>query len=211
MVPRWCSLPRLRSGARGADDTRAPTHRMPGQERRSGTPPSSGTSPPDARSRLTASPTAMSMAKATAANSVVPRGLRMAGSNDRRQCCRAPHRRSRTPARGGLVAATIEPAANHRPCARRRGRATPARIRPVVPASEERGDGGMAPPLRRRHRVIPRVLLRSHRRRHVRLAGATSALSPSRLGHVHGRGVLSRAVAGLEEVLAERRPPCDPY
>jgi len=30
-------------------------------------------------------------------------------------------------------------------------------------------------------------------------------------GHVHGRGVLSRAVAGLEEVLAERRPPCDPY
>jgi hypothetical protein len=30
------------------------------------------------------------------------------------------------------------------------------------------------------------------------------------LGHVHGRGVLSRAVAGLEEVLAERRPPCDP-
>jgi hypothetical protein len=31
------------------------------------------------------------------------------------------------------------------------------------------------------------------------------------LGHVHGRGVLSRAVAGLDEVLAERRPPCDPY
>jgi len=29
-------------------------------------------------------------------------------------------------------------------------------------------------------------------------------------GHVHGRGVVSRAVAGLWEVLAERRPPCDP-
>jgi len=35
--------------------------------------------------------------------------------------------------------------------------------------------------------------------------------NPAFRGHVHGRGVLSRAVAGLEEVLAERRPPCDPY
>jgi hypothetical protein len=39
----------------------------------------------------------------------------------------------------------------------------------------------------------------------------TSASARQGSGHVHGRGVLSRAVAGLEEVLAERRPPCDPY
>jgi len=30
-------------------------------------------------------------------------------------------------------------------------------------------------------------------------------------GHVHGRGVLGRAVGGLEKALAKRRPPCDPY
>jgi hypothetical protein len=42
-----------------------------------------------------------------------------------------------------------------------------------------------------------------------RLSIPTSRMA-SVFGHVHGRGVLSRAVAGLEEVLAERRPPCDP-
>jgi uncharacterized sodium:solute symporter family permease YidK len=41
--------------------------------------------------------------------------------------------------------------------------------------------------------------------------GVKSLVGIEASGHVHGRGVLSRAVAGLEEVLAERRPPCDPY
>jgi hypothetical protein len=47
-------------------------------------------------------------------------------------------------------------------------------------------------------------------RKVVAFGRAVLGTSPER-GHVHGRGVLSRAVAGLEEVLAERRPPCDPY